>query len=310
MADGKFKDNRYADQKSATTEDDYKSIAGLGSLLDSVPELAQLVNQAVASGWTAAKFQNMVEDSGWWQDHSATARSIIIERANDPKTYQQNLNNAKSSIESLAHQLGMTLTTQEVQAISSHALLTGNESNQAWLTTRISSREDYSHLKNIGSLEGGMAATATQLQQLSSAYGMRWTPAQIAQRAQNVVSGATTVDTYQADAINWAKSAFPGLAKQIDAGQTISQLADPYVQSMSSLLEVDPGALNIYTPKIRAAMQGYTDPHTKDRVPMNLADFEKQVRHDPRWQYTQNAKDTMSSALVKIGADFGFGPEG
>jgi hypothetical protein len=40
---------------------------------------------------------------------------------------------------------------------------------------------------------------------------------------------------------------------------------------------------------------------------MNLNDFEEQVRRDPRWQYTQNAKDTMSSVLVKIGQDFGFG---
>ncbi len=38
--------------------------------------------------------------------------------------------------------------------------------------------------------------------------------------------------------------------------------------------------------------------------------FEQQVRTDPRWQYTNNAKDAMSTALLHIGSDFGFGPQG
>lgn len=283
--------------------------SGLGVLLEQVPALNALLNEAVANNWSAAKFQNAVEDSHWWQVHSATARSVIIERANDPETYQQDLDNTRSSIQALSHQLGMNLTEQQLQAISTHAMLTGNTSNQQWLTTEISRREDYSGVKNLGSLAGSMASTATQLQQLARSYGMHWTPAQIAERAQNVVSGRTTLDTYQSDVVQWAQSAFPGLKEQLQAGQTLAQLADPYVQSMSQILEINPGSLDVYTPKIRQALQGIPD-KTGQRVPMSLVDFEKQVRQDPRWQYTQNAKDTMSSLLLKVGADWGFGPEG
>lgn len=155
-----------------------------------------------------------------------------------------------------------------------------------------------------------MAQTIQQLQQDQADYGYQWKPQQLAYYARSIVDGTTTIDTYKQQLIDWAKSAFPALAKQIDAGQTVSDLASPYIQSMSNLLEVDPGTLNLYTPAIRKALQGVTDPATKQREAVPLWQFEDQVRQDPRWQYTQNAKDTMSTALLKIGSDFGFGPTG
>jgi hypothetical protein len=290
------------------TKEDYSGIDSLGSLLDSVPELSTLVSEAIDQGWTPAKFQNAVQDSDWWKTHSATARQVIIQRANDPKSFKQSLNNTTSAVTAMAHQMGFSVDGATLRAIANSALLTGNDTNQGWLQQQLGRHVDYSKVKNTGSLKGQMAATASQLQQQAAQYGMNWTAAQVAQRAQQVVQGSTTIDTYTAQLKQWAKSAFPALAKDIDAGQTVQQLADPYVQSMSQLLEVDPGTLNLYTPSIRRALQGVQDPKTKERQVMNLSDFEDHVRQDPRWQYTQNAKDTMSTALLKMGADFGFGP--
>jgi hypothetical protein len=201
----------------------------------------------------------------------------------------------------------MPLNAQQLGAIATNALLTGQQADTAFLTTQISNREDYTKLSSLAGLQGGMASTAQQLQTLAADYGYKWTPAQIAERAQNILDGTQTLDTYQNNLKTWAKSAFPGLAKQIDAGQTIKDLADPYMQSMSSLLEVDPGTLTTYTPLIRKALQGSIDQKTGDASPTPLWQFEQQVRSDPRWRYTQNATDSMASMLAKIGQDFGFG---
>jgi hypothetical protein len=304
-------DPGYEDTAKTTPDaSDYSNIDSLGTLLDSIPELAHLVDQALSGQWTANKFQNEVENSKWWRNHSDTARQVIIQRANDPKAFQQNLGNTTNTVVALARQLGFTVDRATAQAIANHALMTGNNSSQDWLERQLGKRQDYSHVKNISTLQGQMATVASQLSEAAAQYGMNWTAAQIAQRAQNVVQGNTTSDTYVNQLKSWAKSAFPALAKEIDSGMTVHQLADPYVQSMSQLLEVDPGSLSLYTPAIRRALQGTQDPKTKDRVTMNLSDFEDQVRGDPRWAYTQNAKDTMSSALLKLGADFGFGPGG
>ena len=287
----------------------YRAVDGLGDLLTSVPELNKLLQQAQANDWSTQRFLNAVENSDWYQNHSATARAEIIQRANDPASWQSSLRATTFSIMSLEHQLGMSLTPDENHAIAVHALLSGNSGNQQWLTDRISHHEDYSNLKNLNNLQGQMAGTTAQLQQLAADYGVRWTPAQFAQHAQDIVDGTTTIDTFQRRMVDWAMSAFPGWSKQLQEGRTLAQVADPYVQSMSQILEMNPSQLDTYTPMIRQALQGSRD-KSGDWNPTSLIDFERQLRSDPRYWKTQGAVDTVSSALIKMGQDFGFGPEG
>lgn len=294
----------------STDPTNYASIDSLGSLLSSVPELSTLLDEAMKGNWSASKFQNEVQDSKWWKSHSDTTRQVIIQRANDPAAFQQSLNNTTGNIQTLARQLGFSVNSVIAKAIANHALLTGNDNNQQWIEQQLGHRQNYNTTTNLDTLKGQMATVSSQLSEQAAQYGMNWTPAEIAQRAQQVVEGNTSAENYTLQLKQWAKSAFPALSKEIDAGQTVQQLASPYVQSMSQLLEVNPGSLNLYTPVIRRALQGVQDPRTKERTTMNLSDFEDQVRNDPRWQYTQNAKDTMSSSLLKVGADFGFGPAG
>jgi hypothetical protein len=292
------------------TADDFASISGLGNLLSSIPDLHKLIQEAVAKNWSSTTFQNEVENTTWYKTHSDTVRSILIQQANDPAAYHQRWSNAAHSIVDLAHQLGFAVDGAQAQAIATNALLTGHETDQAWLTHQLSNRENYAHVSDTGNLTGQMAAAVQQLQGFASDYGIQYTPAQLAEQAQAVVSGNTTIDTYKNRMVSWAASTFPSLAKEIQGGATVKSLAQPYMQSMSNLLEVDPGTLNLYTPAIRKAMQGTADPSTGQRTSTPLWQFEDQVRQDPRWQYTQNAKDTASTALVKLGADFGFGPQG
>jgi hypothetical protein len=39
---------------------------------------------------------------------------------------------------------------------------------------------------------------------------------------------------------------------------------------------------------------------------MSLADMRKQLRQDTRWQYTDKAKESVSTAALKVLRDFGF----
>lgn len=281
----------------------------LGSLFNQVPELRKLIDQAVAGNWTQATFQNEVETSNWWKTHSDSARAAIIQKANDPAAYNERFSHAAHSVVDLAHQLGFAITGPQAQAIANTAILTGNETNQAWLTQQLSSHENYTGTTTTAGLQGQMAGTAQQIQGMLGDYGQKWSPAQIAEAAQAVVSGRTTLDTYKQQIQNWAVSAYPSLAKQIQGGQTVRELATPYVSSMSNLLEIDPNSITMFDPRIRKALQGVTD-SSGNRVQVPLWQFEDQVRQDPRWQYTQNARDTMATALTKLGSDFGFGPQG
>lgn len=290
------------------TEADYTGVDSLGKLLSTIPELKKLVDEAVAGNWSQDKFENEVADSDWYKTHGETARSILIEQANDPATFQRNLDNTEASITNIARQNGWsTINADTLRTIATNAMMSGNDSNQQWLTHAIGQFQKYSNISSLSSLSGGMAQTTQQLQQLAGQYGYTWNVPYVAQQAADILMGNTTIDTYKRRLMSWAKSAFPSLAKEIDAGQTVSDLAQPYVTSMSNLLEVDPNTLSVYTPQIRKAMQGTYDPTTKAQASTPLWQFEQQVRQDPRWQFTDNAKQTVASALVHIGNDFGFG---
>jgi hypothetical protein len=43
-----------------------------------------------------------------------------------------------------------------------------------------------------------------------------------------------------------------------------------------------------------------------DKGDMNLYEFQKELRKDNRWQYTDNARGSVSTAALQVLRDFGF----
>lgn len=295
---------------SAPTASDYKAQLGdLGKALSQIPELHQLLRKAIDGDWAVDKFTNAVDNSDWYKNHSATARSVIVQKLSDPATYQQSLNQAQQTIQSIASQNGWDLNQAQLQKIAQHALLTGNDSNTTWLEQAVGKRQHYGHLDDTGDLQGNMAATADQLQQYASEYGQAPSAHALAHAAKQVLMGNQTADTYRQQYLAQAKSMFPGLSTQLDSGQTVADIADPYVQSMSNLLEVDPNTLSVRTPMIRKALQGtqqVTDGKSTTPAVQPLWAFEQDVRSDPRWAYTDNAKAQTATVLTQLGQDWGF----
>ena len=64
--------------------------------------------------------------------------------------------------------------------------------------------------------------------------------------------------------------------------------------TFSNLLEV--GAPGLDNPLIQKALTGS----------MTLGDFETELRNDPRWMNTNNARDTHYQTLGQLGRQMGF----
>ena len=94
-----------------------------------------------------------------------------------------------------------------------------------------------------------------------------------------------------------AKTYFPALADKIDRGYTVKQLLSPYIQTRANVLEEDPDMVDLKT------LQGVAkDPKNL----MNLYDYEVSLRQDPKWRFTKNAQDSMSSVANGIAKMFGL----
>lgn len=101
-----------------------------------------------------------------------------------------------------------------------------------------------------------------------------------------------------------AASAFPQFADKIKSGVDLRTLADPYIQSMSNILEIPDTAIDLFDPTVRSALS-YTN---KDGTvgTKSLYDFETQLKNDPRWAYTKNARQALDNVGLQVLRNFGL----
>ena len=98
---------------------------------------------------------------------------------------------------------------------------------------------------------------------------------------------------------NQAMDLYKPFAESIKSGRTLYEVTNNYRTKMADLLEVDPENLSW-----KDMMNKVIDPATGNA--RMLSDFTKQVKQDPLWQYTKNAKETYSNMAVDLMKQFGF----
>lgn len=146
--------------------------------------------------------------------------------------------------------------------------------------------------------EGPAGKYFQNIKNIAARNGIKLSDAAAADYANKITAEQLDENTAYNMVRESAASAFPQFADKIKAGVDLKTLADPYVQSMSNILEIPDTAIDIFDPTIRSALS-YTN---KDGTvaTKSLADFETGLRNDPRWAYTKNARQSLDS----VGMDF------
>jgi hypothetical protein len=152
--------------------------------------------------------------------------------------------------------------------------------------------------------EGPAGKYFVDIKDLARNNGISLSDAAAKTYATQIVAGIVDENTVANVIRQSAASAFPQYADQIKAGLNLNTLANPYIQSMSNILEIPDGAIDLFDPTVRGALS-YTMPDGKLGT-KSLYEFEKDLRRDPRWQYTDNAKQSVSSSVQRVLQDFGF----
>jgi hypothetical protein len=86
--------------------------------------------------------------------------------------------------------------------------------------------------------------------------------------------------------------------KLLSEGVDLDTIYSPYKNVMASILELNPESIDLKDPTLRSAFG--PDKET------SIYDFEKTLRKDYRWQYTDNARRDVSNVALKVLRDFGF----
>ena len=101
--------------------------------------------------------------------------------------------------------------------------------------------------------------------------------------------------------------------KLLNEGIDLETVFSPYKRTMAAILELNPETIDLNDPTLRMAMGGDYSKVTStpgmggvSRGEYTMYDFEKALRKDYRWQYTDNAKRDVSNVALKVLQDFGF----
>lgn len=271
------------------------------SLFDSNPELKKLFNKAIDKGYSASRFQAELRDTKWWKNNSQGARDFLILQSGDPATAKQKLDQAKIKVRQLAESLGIRKgpgIDKKIDQWALHVVMDGwDDSRLRWDIGK-----SLTFSGDVRQGEGGEAID--KLHDVAYNMGVTMSADWYANSARAIVRGTGTQQDYEDQLRKQAKAMFPEWSKQIDAGQTVADLASPYLSSMSQILELPPGSINLFDPTIKKALQ-YKNPKTGESAPKALWQFENDVRSDSRWKSTQNAQNSMMQVAHQILADFG-----
>ena len=143
-----------------------------------------------------------------------------------------------------------------------------------------------------------------KLKNFAGSNGIRLSDEAATTYANKIVGEAISEDDVFNNIRESAATAFPSLAEKIKNGINLKTLADPYIQSMSDILEIPASSVDLFDPNIRSALS-YT---MKDGAvgTKSIYDFERELRKDSRWQYTEKARKEVAGATMQVLRDFGL----
>lgn len=268
-------------------------------MLDAFPELKTLFDKAVKADWTADKFNAELQKTNWYKTQSDTKRKAIILQYTDPATYGKLWHDTQQKMWDLSAQLGAGANWDLINRIAGQVIFEGYTDDQA--------RDMFGQYMVFGKngLAGGQAGEAmTDLQGYAYSMGVKNADQWMQDAVRQVVMGNKTLQDYKNEIMSQSIAAFPGFEKQLKAGQTMQDLASPYMQSMSQILEIAPGSINMFDPSIRSAMSFKNPDGTSGTKP--LWQFQNDLRSDPRWKLTKNAQDATMGVAHKVLVDMGM----
>lgn len=309
------------------------------AFIQSDPSLKKLFEDSSKANLSKDAFTASLANTDWAHKLTASGQQEEVSRLTSPSTYGDSYNRMRTRIAQLAVSMGEAITPADIGPE-----LKPSGPGETWTTADVArtegtitqwaldhasdpsftDKELSTFIANKGTinlaLPGGQAAKdnmdlkayAGQMGLGAMALPPSSDPSKMGSdyfsaAAQSILLGKSTIETWKADMLSTAKNTYKAFAPALDAGQTVKNIAAPYINTMANLLEIptdqiDLSATTGYGKMVRDAMTG-SDP--ANQKPMALYDFEKLVKSRPEWGKTNNARDTIMGGVGDLLKAFG-----
>lgn len=256
------------------------------AFFNSIPELKKLLNRATKDQMDASLFTAHLKNTKWWKTTQDSARKAEAMKKMDPATYKATIEASRVAASQLAVKMGAILSDKAVDKLAHNIIHYG------WNDAQIQNFLGGYIKFNDKQVLGGLAGQAyTQLRQVAYDNGVSMQEQTMKNAAAYVVKGVSTMEEQIQNIRGIAMGAYPAFADQIEAGQSMRDIAQPYVQAVAKILEVPQTDVDLYHPKVKQALnQAGRDGKPS---PMSITDFENQLRSTPDWRRTTNAQNQV-----------------
>jgi len=317
-----------------TIQEIYDLVRGKYKNVDSIflydDELGALLKEAYETNMEEDEFLSRLSRTDFatrgaeeWRNRSAQKRQYTdllskyenqLSLATDPATkaqlqdkiyelktkseYARGIDSAKSYIAKVASKAIGTLSDDQLTALATEIYDSALEDDPNKIIDKITARLSY---KPGAALGGAAGQNLTALRATAAANGIDLDKVygnQLTDWLQRLTQGES-VDTFKNLIRQQAKLGLPDkVAGLLDQGLDLEQIYDPYKRLMASVLEINPETIRLDDAVLRSAIGPDKE--------MSLYGFQRMLRKDPRWQYTDSARQETSDAVLGVLRDFGF----
>lgn len=275
------------------------------AVLNSNKELKNVFNQAVKETWSPQRFVAAVRNTRWYRTTSESARQALVLQKTDPAEWSRRTGQMAEHIRQMYGQMsgGQKMTQNWLKSAASQAVMFGWTDEE--LKHHIAADTGYRTLMSQDRLGGAAGQAEDAIRKSLSDYGVKVSDNWIANRIKGMMLGTDSIESVQDYIRKYAKGQYRAFADQIDQGLTVRDLAEPYMQSMAKVLEINPASISIFDKSVQNALSGY-DPDSGKPTTKPIWQFENELRQDPRWTKTQNAQDQLLSVGHSLLNQFGL----
>ena len=310
MAKGDQKDKKKEKPKTARQ---YALELGYAmELINSDPSLQEWIKRVRRymdrnQGRTPTEYEMDELKSGiaWFEKYNADQELARMQQA-DPRRradWNRSLELAQQRVALLARRDGVELTPEELRVLATDVRL--NQLTDVEIQERFAPILERAIVAGTD-LAGAAAEFEREILQWSRRNGLQLTGQMLARYVQAGVEGRSSLDDIKNDLRRtYLLGQYPGWADRIEQGFDPADIAQPYIERMARLLEIDEMEIDLNDNLLQRGMQSVGN-DGKPRV-MPLYEFEQEIRKDPRWEFTENAYDVYSRVGTNLLRTFGFG---
>jgi len=245
-----------------------------------------------------ALFQRQA-DKKLYEDAVAAAGGDVAKLAEveASTTYGRGLKDLKDAIETARLAAGAELTDVEITALAQEAYDKGLDRERNSFNAFLDSKFKF----GATGAKGKAGEQLADLQKVAAANGLDLQKAfgtQLPTWLASINKGES-IETFKKQIRDVAKIGMPqNIATLLDNGIDLDAIYSPYKNVMASVLEINPESITLSDPVLRSAITGEKE--------LPIYEFQRQLRKDSRWQYTNQAKEEVSDVALKVLRDFGF----